>query len=846
MKEFVFDRIRVELVSSRIIRIEKKREDKFEDRNTFFVPNREFFKDEIQYTSKKRKQYTEIILSGYQIRIDNKAKGLQHISIYKGKKEVYHYVPLKNSGELPEFADTPFVFPLIDNPRIIVPEHGYHFTGSESKTDDFEIDESAEDLYLLLTDKDPFLLRKLYLDLTGRIDLLRLSAFGSWNSKYYPYTQEEAKQIIKDYQSHDIPLDNLVIDTDWRKTANGMGYDINTDLFPDMKSYFEFAHENHIEIMFNDHPEPQKEARNLLDPSEIKYREENLQRLMSMGLDYWWYDRNWITKLIAPDSFIHPETWGMYLFNDIEKHYYQNQSSSYQRRTGLMSNTDNIENGIYRGIQNSASHRYPFQWTGDILSTSLCENIDNILKAGKNCIPYVHPDCGGHIGNPNKELFIRWMQMGCFFPALRPHCTNNVKRTREPWVYDEETTDIVRDYIKMRYRLLPMIYRDAYQSYIDGTPLCRSLDYVDFNDKNNSKYPFEYLFGDFLVAYPHHQAMLGKNQQEIEQSCYLSKVKAVFYKGTELKGEPLLEKEYEKVSFELNGNPLEEGLPVNEFSARFEFSLCLEKDGYLMAISDDGIKIYVDDKLEGEDWSSHAPSPCLTGMLSKGNHKITIEYFQDSGGAKLALYFIKPFKVRENEIYFPKGEWVDVFTGKTYKGHTTTVKECSLNEMPLYVKKGSLVPLAKDNNNTKEQHWDELTLDYYPSKKETYSSFLYEDDRETVAYQDGKNSIIPYSASFDKEKNSFIVRLGKAIGEFEGEYYSPKKHMKLKLHMLYQDEVEKVLCNDIEVPFSSFARNMKSKVILNENTSIDSETTIVEFDYDSKEEAHIEICLLKK
>ena len=383
----------------------------------------------------------------------------------------------------------------------------------------------------------------------------------------------------------------------------------------------------------------------------------------------------------------------------------------------------------------------------------------------------------------------------------------------------------------------------AYQSYIDGTPLCRSLDYVDFNDKNNSKYPFEYLFGDFLVAYPHHQAMLGKNQQEIEQSCYLSKVKAVFYKGTELIGEPLLEKEYEKVSFELNGNPLEEGLPVNEFSARFEFSLRLEKDGYLMAISDDGIKIYVDDKLEGEDWSSHAPSPCLTGMLSKGNHKITIEYFQDSGGAKLALYFIKPFKVRENEIYFPKGEWVDVFTGKTYKGHTTTIKECSLNEMPLYVKKGSVVPLAKDSNNTKEQLWDELTLDYYPSKKENYSSFLYEDDRETIAYQEGKNSIIPYSAFYDKESNSFIVRLESANGEFDGKYYSPKKHMKLKVHMLYQDEVEKVLFNGSEVPFSFFKRNMKSKVISNENTSIDSDTVVVEFDYDSKEKAEIEICL---
>ena len=100
MKEFVFDGIRLELVSDRIIRIEKMRDDKFEGRNTFFVPNRDFFKDEIQYTFKKRKQYTEIILSGYQIRIDDKGKGLQAISIYKGKR----IIPVKCC--YPYFSDT--------------------------------------------------------------------------------------------------------------------------------------------------------------------------------------------------------------------------------------------------------------------------------------------------------------------------------------------------------------------------------------------------------------------------------------------------------------------------------------------------------------------------------------------------------------------------------------------------------------------------------------------------------------------------------------------------------------------------------------------------------------------
>ena len=63
--------------------------------------------------------------------------------------------------------------------------------------------------------------------------------------------------MILDHKEHNIPLDNMVIDTDWRKANDiGIGYDIATDLFPNMKRFFSFAHKNDVEIMFNDHPEP--------------------------------------------------------------------------------------------------------------------------------------------------------------------------------------------------------------------------------------------------------------------------------------------------------------------------------------------------------------------------------------------------------------------------------------------------------------------------------------------------------------------------------------------------------------------------------------------------------------
>lgn len=129
------------------------------------------------------------------------------------------------------------------------------------------------------------------------------------------YLLKEAEQMILDYEKHDVPLDNIVIDTDWRRARDrGIGYEINTELFPDMKAWFEFAHDHHVEVMFNDHPEPAEGADNLLSPVEMAYRDENLTALLEMGLDTWWYDRNWSTKLETPVASVAAETRGNVCF----------------------------------------------------------------------------------------------------------------------------------------------------------------------------------------------------------------------------------------------------------------------------------------------------------------------------------------------------------------------------------------------------------------------------------------------------------------------------------------------------------------------------------------------------
>lgn len=93
----------------------------------------------------------------------------------------------------------------------------------------------------------------------------------------------------------------------------------------------------------------------------------------------------------------------------------------------------------------------------------------------------------------------------------------------------------------------------------------------------------------------------------------------------------------------------------------------------------------------------------------------------------------------EKNIYFPSGKWYDFFTGESIEGgrnHRITVP---LDRMPVYVKEGTLLPLAKVTNSTEDKDSRLLTVRAYGDVKESF--VLYEDDGSwDVSLQ--KNEII--------------------------------------------------------------------------------------------------------
>lgn len=837
MEQFIYGKTRIQLLSEDIVRIEYGKNGKFCDSNTFFIPNRTQFTGNVAYTQEE----SVICFGEYELYIPENAKSLAGVKLEKNGKKVYTYKKLKNSGELPPLDKTPEVFAISDTPRIIVPDGGY----SASAKGKYKITENVQDVYLLLCGKDAKKLRRLYVELTGKPELVRLSTLGGWNSKYYAYTEEEAKQLILDYEAHDVPLDNMVIDTDWRSCEHGWGYDINTKLFPDMKRFLDFAHTHGVEIMFNDHPEP-VDGKQVFDPEEIKYRESNLQSLMEKGLDIWWYDRNWATKLISPTSGVNSETFGLYLFDEITRHFWQKKSGSREiyNRPVIMGNADNVANGCYDRIHSSASHRYSVQWTGDIGSdaNALAQEIVTLIKCGDNAIPYINSDCGGHLGNPDKEQFIRWMQFGTLSPVFRPHCTNIVERTREPWVYDEKTLDIVREYNNLRYRLLPVIYKSAYAAYEKGEPIFKALGWNYPNDKKALKCIDEYMLGDnILIA-----SCAGAYPMPVEAKNFVAPVKATYYNGRELQGEPILKKEYKTLNMLLNKVAPEKGVPVYDFSARFETKVKFDKEVTLYIRSDDGCTVWVDGEKVHEDRTLHsAMNFRLCKISANAVHDIKIDYFQAGGEAACVLCCCVENEGKEKTVYLPKGDkWLDAFSGKEYKGGKAVRKEYGLREMPLFVRLGALIPLAYEAHNTKAQKWDKLVFDLYPCKDATDCGYLYEDDTQTTAYKLGQFRKSAYKTYYNKSENAFVIKLHAVEGGFAGEKAFTTREVTLKYHLLKGvDGVHKVTINGEVYGFVKKAKNLTAFPLDADENAPDGKVICTKFKADVDKEYEIKFYL---
>ncbi len=356
--------------------------------------------------------------------------------------------------------------------------------------------------------------------LTGPVSLIPRWALGNWWSRYWPYTQAELTDLMRQFQQKEAPLSVCIIDMDWHITDTGnqcsgwTGFTWNTELFPDPASFLAWLHGQGLKTALNLHPAEgvfpheaaYKELARLMgiDPASQEpvefdiadpkftqgYFDLLLHPLEAQGVDFWWIDwqQGTMSKLPALD----PLWWLNHL------HFYDLGRDG-RRRPFIFSRWGGLGN-----------HRYPIGFSGDTHVTWESLAFQPYFTATASNVGYSwwSHDIGGHMsGFEEAELFTRWVQYGVFSPIFRLHSTNMPYHERRPWGYDETTFQLTRQAMQLRHALIPYLYTMAWRNHRDGLPLIAPMYHRHPNEEAAYVCPNQYYFGRELLAAPYIQPL---------------------------------------------------------------------------------------------------------------------------------------------------------------------------------------------------------------------------------------------------------------------------------------------------------------------------------------------------
>jgi alpha-glucosidase len=133
---------------------------------------------------------------------------------------------------------------------------------------------------------------------------------------------------------------------------------------------------------------------------------------------------------------------------------------------------------------------------------------------------------------------------------------------------------------------------------------------------------------------------------------------------------------------------------------------------------------------------------------------------------------------RRREVYLPTGEWHDLRSSTRYHGPDHILASATLDEdLPIYLRAGSIVPMAPVMAWSDERPMDPLSLAVVPDSDGVARGSLYEDDGLTMAYADGASAITEFHAR--RERGAVVVS-----GHRRGRYRPPAR----TLEVLVDDE----------------------------------------------------------
>jgi alpha-glucosidase len=119
------------------------------------------------------------------------------------------------------------------------------------------------------------------------------------------------------------------------------------------------------------------------------------------------------------------------------------------------------------------------------------------------------------------------------------------------------------------------------------------------------------------------------------------------------------------------------------------------------------------------------------------------------------------------QVWLPAGEWIEWPTGKHLTGPAAVERSFSIDQTPVYVKAGAIVPMQPPMRHTGEKPVDPLIVNVWPlTPGQTSSYAVYEDSGVAVDYQRGVFARTPIKAT--QSGDALRVEIGPVEGSYPG------------------------------------------------------------------------------
>ena len=386
---------------------------------------------------------------------------------------------------------------------------------------------SGEEFRYILIDGYGAELMERYTALLGRPALPPAWSFGLWLTTSFTTNYDEAttSSFIDGMAERDIPLSVFHFDCFWMKEFHWCDFEWDERTFPDVKGMLARYHEKGLKLcawinpyiaqgtkFFKegvengyllmradghgvkqiDHWQAGMGLVDFTNPKAAEWYLAKLKTLLDDGIDCFKTDfgERIPTDVIYYDGSdpVSMHNYYTYLYNRavfglLEKEKGKNEAVLFARSA------------------TAGGQQFPVHWGGDCSANypSMAETLRGGLSFAMSGFSFWSHDISGFEATATPDLYKRWVAFGLLSTHSRLHGSGSY---RVPWLFDEESNDVVRFFTNLKCSLMPYIYAKAVEAHETGTPVMRPMIFEFAHDPLCNHLDMQYMLGDRILVAP--------------------------------------------------------------------------------------------------------------------------------------------------------------------------------------------------------------------------------------------------------------------------------------------------------------------------------------------------------